>query len=122
MFGYIFEVTNKKTGETYLGKRCAVSFDKHYFGEENNTKLAIAIEKCGRPAFEVKMIMPYENAKGLEEAFASMQPKVAPKKVVVKETPVVEDDKMIVTEVKEVVEEEPKAKPVRKKRSTKADK
>ena len=120
MYGYIFEVTNKKTGETYLGKRCAVSFDRNYFGEENNSKLAIALEKLGRPAFEVKMIMPYENAEGLEEAFASMQPKVAPKRVVVRETPdVVEDDKMVVVEEK-VVEEEPKAKPVRKKKSTKA--
>lgn len=94
MYGYIFEVTNKKTGEKYLGKRYAVAFDKNYFGEENNPALAIAIEKNGRPAFEARMIMPYENPDVLDTVFDSMvkseKPKVTPKK---EETPKVVEPK-----------------------------
>ena len=116
MFGYTFEVTNTKTGETYLGKRYAVAFDRKYFGEEENDKLAVAIEKYGRPSFTVRMIMPYESPEALDAAFAELQPKKT-KKVVVKATPdAIEDDKMIMVEEK-VVEEEPKKAP--KKRSTK---
>ena len=81
MQGYTFEVTNNKTGETYLGKRYAVSFDKNYFGEDANEKLAVAIEKYGRPSFSVKMLMPYETVAAVDEAFAVMRPqkKVEPK-------------------------------------------
>ena len=105
MQGYIFEVTNNKTGETYLGKRSAVAFDKTYFGEVDNEKLAIDIEKYGRPAFSVKMIRPFETVEALNEVFAEMDKPV--KKVIVKGTPdVVEDDKMVVVEEK-VIEEEP---------------
>jgi len=81
MYGYIFEVTNKNTGEKYLGKRYAVAFDKSYLGEENNPALAIAIEKNGRPAFEARMIMPYENPDVLDTVFDSMV-KSTSKKVV----------------------------------------
>jgi len=84
MQGYIFEVTNKKTGDTYLGKVGAVSFNKNYFGEEVNEKLAVAIEKFGRPSFEVKMIMPYETLAALDAAFESMKPVEKPEKKVVK--------------------------------------
>lgn len=87
MFGYIFEVTNKKTGEKYLGKRYAVTFDKNYFGEENNDALAVAIEKNGRPSFEVKMLMPYETPEAIDAAFAEMKPVEKPKQRVVKEEP-----------------------------------
>ena len=86
MFGYTFEVTNKKTGDTYLGKRYAVSFDKNYFGEEVNDKLAVAIEKYGRPSFEVKMIMPYESIEAVDAAFDELKPS----KKVKKEEPIVE--------------------------------
>ena len=117
MQGYIFEVTNNKTGETYLGKVGAVSFNKNYFGEENNSKLAVAIEKYGRPSFSVKMIMPYESLAELDYAFAEIQP--TSKKVLEKGTPdVVEDDKMVKAEI---VEEAPKKKTTRKKKSTKTE-
>ena len=46
MFGYILETTNKKTGETYLGKRYAVSFDKYYLGDSE--ELMTAIDKYGK--------------------------------------------------------------------------
>ena len=82
MQGYIFEVTNKKTGETYLGKKYAVSFDKKYFGEEANDELAIAIEKYGRPSFESKMIMPYETIEQLDWAYDVMQAERRPLSVV----------------------------------------
>lgn len=87
MFGYIFEVTNKKTGEKYLGKRYAVTFDKNYFGEEENEALAVAIEKNGRPSFEVKMLMPYDSPEAIDAAFAEMKPIEKPKKKIVKEEP-----------------------------------
>ena len=121
MQGYIFEVTNNKTGDTYLGKVCAVSFNKNYFGEENNNALAVAIEKYGRPTFSVKMVMPYETVAELDYAFANIQPAPKPKKVVIRETPdKVEDDKMVKTEIKEEVVEAPK-KTTRKKKSTKTE-
>lgn len=107
MFGYIFEVTNKKTGEKYLGKRCAVTFDKNYFGEEDNEALAVAIEKNGRPSFEVKMLMPYETPEAIDAAFAEMKPADKPKKKVVKEEP------------KEEPEEPVEEKKSAKKKSTK---
>lgn len=72
MYGYIFETTNTKTGDTYLGKRYAVKFDKDYFGEENDSALAVAIEKYGRPLFKVKMIMPYEERHALNLAYDEM--------------------------------------------------
>ena len=59
MLGYIFEVTNKKTGEKTLGKRCAVAFDKNYFGD-------VDVEKYGKESFEVKMIQPIESLKDYE--------------------------------------------------------
>lgn len=117
MYGYTFEVTNKKTGDTYIGKRYAVSFDKNYFGEENNNALALAIEKYGRPMFEVKMLMPFESKEALDEVFSAMNQKPV-KKVVIKETPdVAKDDEMHKVEVKE----EPEEKPVRKRKSKKAE-
>lgn len=70
MVGYIFETTNKKTGEKYLGKRYGVVFDKKFLG--NSDDVAIAIEKYGRPTFEVKMLMPYESLEMLDAAFKEM--------------------------------------------------
>lgn len=103
MFGYIFETTNNKTGETYIGKRYAVLFDKNYLGDDE--KLAIDIEKYGRPAFSVRMVMPYESPEALDAAFADMQPK----KVVVKGKPdKVEDDKIVPVEEKVIEEVKPK--------------
>lgn len=91
MYGYIFEVTNKKTGETYLGKRYAVSFDKTYFGEENNQSLAVAIEKYGRPSFETRMIMPYENPVVLDTVFEEMAKSTKKKSAPKNEEPVEEE-------------------------------
>jgi len=121
MYGYIFEVTNNKTGDTYLGKRYAVSFDKNYFGEADNAKLAVAIEKYGRPAFSVKMLMPFDTQKAIDAVFAEMDKSA--KKVVVRATPdKVDDSKMEVVEEKpvEVVDEskeEVKPKKGRKKKA-----
>lgn len=98
MYGYIFETTNKKTGEKYLGKRFAVTFDKNYFGEAEDEKLAVAIEKYGRPSFEVKMLMPFESADALESVFAEM------KKPAKKEEKKVEEE---VPEAEEPEEEKP---------------
>ena len=68
MVGYIFETTNKKTGETYLGKRYAVTFDKNFVGEDAE----VAVEKFGRSNFDVKMLAPFESIEKLEEAFSEM--------------------------------------------------
>ncbi len=108
MYGYIFEVTNNKTGDTYLGKRYAVSFDKNYFGEADNAKLAVAIEKYGRPTFSVKMLMPFDTQEAIDAVFAEMDKSA--KKVVVRATPdKVDDSKMEVVEEKPVeVVDEPK--------------
>lgn len=115
MIGYTFKVTNNKTGETYIGKRYGVVFDKNYFGETENEKLAVAIEKYGRPSFSVEMILPYELKEALDEVVIDVKPA---KKVVIKETPdVAKDDEMHKVEVKE----EPEEKPVRKRKSKKAE-
>lgn len=100
MIGYIFRTTNKKTGDTYLGKRYAVSFDKNYLGDMDD--LAVDIEKYGRPSFEVKMILPYETKEQLDAAFEAMDEPA--KKVVVKEE----------------VKEEEEVKPAPRKRRSKA--
>lgn len=104
MFGYTFEVVNKKTGDKYLGKRYAASFNKDYFGEEFNDALAKDIEKYGRPSFEARMIMPYESIEAVDAAYAELKPVEKPKKKVV---------------VEEVPEEKPveKKPPKRKKKS-----
>jgi hypothetical protein len=86
MIGYIFETTNKNTGETFLGKRYAVSFDKNFFGEEAEK----SVEKYGKSAFAVKMIMPYDNIEALDKAFDAMKASRKPAK---KEAPVVEEEK-----------------------------
>lgn len=112
MYGYIFETTNTKTGETYLGKRYAVGFDKNYFGEENNDALAVAIEKYGRPAFTVKMIMPFETQAAVDEAFAEMaKPAKKTKAKVTEDTPEEEPAQ------EPVVEEQKPAKRGRKKKT-----
>lgn len=98
MYGYIFETTNKKTGEKYIGKRLAVTFDKNYFGEAEDEKLAVAIEKYGRPSFEAKMLMPFESADALESVFAEMK------------KPAKKEEKKIEEEVEKEV---PEAKPAR---------
>lgn len=67
MVGYIFETTNKKTGETYLGKRYGVTFDKNYFGDSDD--VAIAIEKYGKPSFEVKMLRPCDSIEEVDAMF-----------------------------------------------------
>lgn len=91
MIGYTFETINKKTGEKYFGKRCAVTFDSKYFGEDDNEDLAIAIEKYGRPSFESHMIMPYETPEALDVAFEELKPtKVEEIKVEEPREPVVE--------------------------------
>lgn len=96
MVGYIFETTNKKTGETYLGKRYAVTFDKNFVGEDAE----VAVEKFGRSNFDVKMLAPFESIEKLEEAFGEMAKSNKPAK-------------------KAKVEEEPKeeVKPSRKKKT-----
>lgn len=99
MYGYIFETTNKKTGEKYIGKRFAVTFDKNYFGEAEDEKLAVAIEKYGRPSFEAKMLMPFESADALESVFAEMK------------KPAKKEEKKIEEEVPKA--EEPEVKPAR---------
>ena len=108
MFGYTFEVVNKKTGNKYLGKRYAASFSKDYFGEQDNDALAKDIEKYGRPSFEVKMIMPYETIEAVDAAYTELAPVAKPKK------------KEVVEEVQEEVPEEApveKKPPKRKKKS-----
>lgn len=102
MYGYIFEVTNKKTGDTYLGKRYGVTFDKNYLGEEVNPALAVSIEKYGRPSFEARMIMPYETQEILDAVFKEMNE--AKKKPVKKE---------VVKPVEVKVEEPKKEEPVK---------
>lgn len=98
MVGYIFEVTNKKTGATCIGKRYSVAFDKDFFGEE----VEVDVEKYGKSNFEVKMIAPFESLKKLDETFDEMVKSRKPaKKAKVEE--------------KEVQEE---VKPSRKKKTT----
>ena len=82
MIGYIFETTNNKTGDKYIGKRYAVNFDKNYFGEVNSDNLSIAIEKYGRNAFSVKMLRAFEDIDSLEKVFMEYAQPVseAPKK------------------------------------------
>ena len=106
MYGYIFETTNIKTGDKYLGKRYAVAFDKDYLGETENNKLAIAIEKYGRPSFEARMLMPYESQDALDYAFAEMNVEPASKKEA--------------TKVEEVPDKVPEEKPVKRKSKKKA--
>ena len=86
MVGYIFEVTNKKTGETYLGKNYSVAFNKNYFGEDAMP----AVEKYGKSFFDVKMIMPYDRIEQLDEVFADMQKSRKPAEKEVEEAPVEE--------------------------------
>ena len=86
MIGYIFETTNNKTGEKYLGKNYAVSFDKNFLGTDD--KLIVDIEKYGRPSFTVTMIRPFDSIEELDEVFASMNKPVAE---VVEAEPVVEE-------------------------------
>lgn len=117
MYGYIFETTNTKTGDTYLGKRYAVSFDKNYFGECDDSALAVAIEKYGRPAFSVKMIMPAESPAQLDAMFEEMQKDRKPSKKSVKKEEVKEEKPEEVIE--ETVVEEPK--PAKRKKSTKTE-
>ena len=106
MFGYTFEVVNKKTGDKYLGKRYAASFNKDYFGEEFNDALAKDIEKYGRPSFEARMIMPYESIEAVDAAYAELKPVEKPKK------------KEVVAEIpEEEVPVEEKKPPKRKKKS-----
>ena len=84
MIGYIFETTNKKTGEKYLGKRYAVSFDKNFLGDMDD--LAVAIEKYGKPTFEVKMLRPCETIAQLDTIFEQIKAERKPTgKVVVTE-------------------------------------
>ena len=87
MIGYIFEVTNKKTGETYLGKCYSVFFNKNYFGEDAEPE----VQKLGKSMFDIKMIMPYERVELLDEAFEEM--KKARQKVIIKEEEPVEEVK-----------------------------
>lgn len=84
MIGYIFETTNTKTGETYLGKRYAVTFDKNYLGESDD--LAVAVEKYGRPSFTVKMLAPFEDMAKLDVAFDEMNKSSQPVEEVKKTT------------------------------------
>ena len=128
MYGYIFETTNTKTGDTYLGKRYAVKFDKDYFGEENDSALAVAIEKYGRQSFEVKMIMPYEERHALNLAYDEMarmraeakikasEPKEEKPKRKKVEEPVVEMSGQNGPEAELIVEEPKPAKRGRKKK------
>lgn len=113
MYGYIFETTNTKTGDTYLGKRYAVAFDKKYFGEDEDNALAVAIEKYGRPAFSVKMIMPAESPEQLDAMFEEMQKASKPSKKSAKKEEMPEEV------ISEPEVEEPK--PTKKKKSTKTE-
>lgn len=67
MFGYIFETTNKKTGETYLGKCYSVKFNKNLLGVDN-----ALIEKYGKENFSVKMIRAFEEQEVLDWVFDDM--------------------------------------------------
>jgi len=69
MFGYVFEVTNTKTGKKYIGEKYAVAFDKDYLGEEIDERLVLDIQKYGRPAFEVKMIDVGETKIAVDELY-----------------------------------------------------
>ena len=104
MIGYIFETTNTKTGETYVGKRYAVTFDKTYLGDDDN--LAVAIEKYGRPSFEVKMLMPFESQEKLDAAFAEMAKPSKKAKVVEESVEEPVEEKPARTRKKKVAEEE----------------
>lgn len=89
MIGYIFEVTNKKTGETYLGKCYSVFFNKNYFGEDAEPE----VQKLGKSMFDVKMIMPYERVELLDEAFEEMKKSHKPLKVATEKEESVEEVK-----------------------------
>ena len=104
MFGYIFEVTNKKTGETYLGKRYSVKFDKDYLGEDDDKDLATAVDKYGKSTFEAKMIMPYDTQVVLDSTFADMTK--SRKKAKPVETEPVEEKPAKTTRKKKSAEEE----------------
>lgn len=107
MYGYIFETTNKQTGETYLGKIYSVAFNKNFLGDSE--ELAKAIEKYGRTSFEVRMIMPYESPEQLDAAFEEMQAERKPKPKKKVEEPKAEK------KVEEPKEEPVEEKPVKKK-------
>lgn len=83
MYGYIFETTNVNTGETYLGKRYSVKFDKKFFGIDESI-----IEKYGKEAFTVKMVRAFEEQEVLDYVFDEMMKARKPAK---KEAPVVEE-------------------------------
>lgn len=83
MYGYIFETTNVNTGETYLGKRYSVKFDKKFFGIDESL-----IEKYGKEAFTVKMVRAFEEQEVLDYVFDEMMKARKPAK---KEAPVVEE-------------------------------
>ena len=125
MYGYVFETTNKKTGETYIGKRYAVSFDKKFFGEEDNNELAKAIEKYGRVSFESKMLMPFESKLAVDDYYDELRKKAevkviekGPKQTKVKE-PEFEVEQNFSEEIPipEPVEEKKPAKRGRKKKT-----
>lgn len=83
MYGYIFETTNVNTGETYLGKRYSVKFDKKFFGIDESI-----IEKYGKEAFTVKMVRAFEEQEVLDYVFNEM---MKARKPIKKEAPVVEE-------------------------------
>lgn len=85
MYGYIFETTNKNTGETYIGKRYSVKFDKKFFGIDESL-----IEKYGKEAFTVKMVRAFEEQEVLDYVFDEM---MKARKPVKKEEPKVEEPK-----------------------------
>ena len=90
MYGYIFETTNKNTGETYIGKRYSVKFDKKFFGIDESL-----IEKYGKDAFTVKMVRAFEEQEVLDYVFNEMMKARKPVKKVEekKEEPKVEEPK-----------------------------
>lgn len=125
MYGYVFETTNKKTGETYIGKRYAVSFDKKFFGEEDNDKLAKDIEKYGRVSFESKMLMPFESKLAVDDYYDELRKKAevkviekGPKQTKVEEPEFeVEENFSEEIPIPEPVEEKKPAKRGRKKKT-----
>lgn len=86
MYGYIFETTNVNTGETYLGKRYSVKFDKKFFGIDESL-----IEKYGKEAFTVKMVRAFEEQEVLDFVFDEMMKARKPVKKV--EEPVEKESK-----------------------------
>lgn len=70
MLGYIFLVENAVTGRKYIGKNLSVSFNKHYFGD--NQELLNDIRNLGESKFSIKMLKAVETVKECEPVYKSI--------------------------------------------------